>query len=105
MEEPNTLQQAMEAAIKAQVSPPAGDEVEKLISTGDRVLRAQQARLSTERASYEQRRLERLNFYRTEMQRLADEAEHELLLIDREWAERRSKLDTVIGKLKAMRAA
>lgn len=84
---------------------PTSSDVERLITTGDKLLRAQQAQMSAERASYERRRTERLSFYRMEMQRIADEAEHELLMLDRAWSETQRKMQLVIGKLKAMRAA
>ena len=102
--EPSNLQQAMKAA-EGKDAPPAGSDVERLIHTGDRLLRVQQGRLVTARADYERRRTERVSYYRGEMQRLADEAEHELLLMQREWQETGRQIDALIGKLKAMRAA
>jgi hypothetical protein len=103
--EPSNLQQAMQAAAAPQGSPPANGEVDRLLSAGDRLLRVQQARLATAWADHERSRVERLNWYRTEMRRLADEAEHELLMLDRTFDHDRRKIESVIAKLKAMRAA
>lgn len=82
-----------------------GVDSQRLAETGDRLLRAQQARLITVRAEHEQARTERLNYYRGEMQRLADEAEHELVLLERGLAESVTKLEAMIGKLKALRGS
>ena len=106
------LQQAMQAAADTvaeaqavQAAPPERTEVEKLLAVADRVLRSQQARMVDAQAAYEQQRIERSNYYRGEMQRLADEAEHELLTIDIQWHATRVQIASIIDKLKAMRGA
>jgi len=108
-QEPKALRQAMAAAEETrpapQGSPPASSEVERLIATGDRLLRVQQARLSAAYADYEQRKTERMNWYRSEMRRLVDEADHEMLLLDRAWDGDRGRIEALIAKLKALRAA
>ena len=105
MEEPNNLQRAMEAAQKPQAAPPASTEPDRLLAAADRLLRNQQARLVDAQAAYEQRRTERSNYYRGEMQRLADEAENELLTIDIQWQATRVQIGSLINKLKALRSA
>ena len=105
----NRLHQAMEAAQQAvdgaKAAPPARSEPEKLLAAADRLLRSQQARMVDAQAAYEQRRTERNNYYRGEAQRLADEAESELLAIDIEWHATRVQIASVISKLKALRSA
>lgn len=88
---------------KPQTAPTASIDAERLISTGEHLLRTQQARLMTARGDYERKRTDRMNFYRGEMQRLADEAEAELLVIDRNWSQECAKIEQIIGKLKALR--
>jgi hypothetical protein len=108
MNDPHNLSRAMaaaEAATAPQASPPVGSEVERLIATGDRLLRVQQARLAQGYADHEKQRTERQNWYRTEMRRLTDEAEHELLMLDKAWDDQRRPIEAMIAKLKAMRAA
>lgn len=100
------LKQAMDKAMELpQGAPPESSDVEKLIATGNRMLRVQQGRLTTARANHERMRTDRINWYRGEMQRIADDAEHELLMLDHAWAETERKMLIVIGKLKAMRGA
>lgn len=107
-EEAGNLKRAMESAMAKEqplAAPPAASEVERLITTGDRLLRVQQARLADGWVDYERTRTERLSWYRTEMRRLADEAEHELLRLDQNWTAERGRIEAMIAKLKAMRAA
>jgi hypothetical protein len=105
MTEPTTLRQAMTAAESQQPASPASSEVDRLIQTGDRILRVQQARLAQGWTDHEKTRTERQNWYRSEMRRLVDEAEHELILLDKAWDAARRPIEAVIAKLKAMRAA
>jgi hypothetical protein len=107
-DEPNNLRQAMASAeshAATQASPPASSEVDRLIATGDRMLRVQQARLADGWTAHEKMKTERQTWYRAEMRRLVDEAEHELLMLDKAWDAARKPIETVIAKLKAMRAA
>ena len=80
----------------------AVDDAERLISTGDRLLRNQQTRLITARTDYERKRSARMSYYRGEMQKVADAAEHELNGIDRAWESERQHIEMMIRKLKAL---
>jgi hypothetical protein len=102
---PSKLQQAMQASLDREAAPLASNDGQRLIEAGDKLLRSQQARLIAVQAEHERSRTERINYYRGEMQRLSDEAEHELLLMDRQLAGTVSKIVAMITKLKAMRGA
>lgn len=93
------------ASRTAKAAPLAAMDTERLIQTCDKLLRVQQARAIDAWTDYQKRKLDRVNYYRGEMQRLSDEAEHELLLMEQEFAATRAKIEAMIGKLKAMRRA
>jgi hypothetical protein len=97
------LQQAVETA--GQAAPPEPQDGQRLLQAADKLLRATQARLITTQADYEKARIERTNYFRGEMQRLADEAEHELLTMDRRHQDAVNSIAAMISKLKAMRGA
>jgi hypothetical protein len=100
--------QAIPAQMAAEsnvAAPPEGRDGQRLIEAADRLLRVQQARLTTARGDHERMRADRIAWYRSEMQQLADAAEHELVLLDQSHDEACRQINKMIGKLKALRAA
>ena len=89
----------------AEIQQRPADEMTRLLATGNRLLRVQQHRLVTAQADYEKARVERINHYRSEMQRLADDCEYELHSLAIQHDEMLGQINSMIAKLKAMRGA
>ena len=104
----NALQDAMKAAERSVTeiaAAPASTEIERLLATGERLLRSQQERLLNEESKYQTMRIEIMDSYRVQLERIRQEAEDRLRVLDSEHNVRMSGIRNLIGKLKAMREA
>ena len=88
-----------------EVTKPEPTDVERLLATGERLLRGQQERLITEESKYQEARTRIVNDYRMRMERLGLEAEEALLAMDRQHEARMSSIRKLVEKLNAMRGA
>lgn len=102
---PTTLKDAMRAAEATDITPAPGTEVERLLATGLRLLKAQQERLINEETNYQQRRLQVTERYRVSLEKISLEAQESLRSLDLDHRAKMAGIRELVAKLKAMREA
>ena len=80
-------------------------EIERLLATGERLLRHQKSRLVAEKAQYESARTGALNHYKEQISKIESDTADELLVLQREHEHRVHEIERLIAKLTAMREA
>ena len=101
-----SLQDALKVVNKTEaITPVAGTEIDRLLATGERLLKSQQERMLTEESDYQRRRVAMADQFRVHMERLRQDAEDQLRTLDSEHEAKMARMRNLIAKLKALREA
>jgi hypothetical protein len=100
------IREIMKDADKVIAKPdPVPSDMEKLMATGERLLKSKIDEHLREVSAYEMQRLELIDSYRVRIERLRIEAEDQLRTLAKTHADKMNAIEHLIGKLKAMREA
>lgn len=102
-----SLQEALKVVEHELSMTPAssGTEIDRLLATGERLLKSQQERMLAEESTYQHRRIQLADRFRVQMERLRQDAEDQLRTFNSEHEAKMARMRNLVAKLKALREA